>query len=105
MLLLVLLRLARFSKLSALLLCSQAHTYRHRFCEKAMTKGEYVDKGEELGLFKFGGSTVTVAFEKDRIQFDWDLEHWSQGQIMVDVEVGMSMGSATTPEGKKQVKA
>lgn len=81
------------------MLCSYGCTYdAYRFCEKAMATGQYIEKGEELGLFKFGGSTITVVFEKDRIQFDWDLEHWSQDRIMVDVEVGMSMGSATGPD-------
>lgn len=57
-----------------------------------MTTGQHVSKGEELGLFKFGGSMLTVAFEQGRIKFDSDLERWSLGQIMVDVEVGTSMG-------------
>ena len=66
-----------------------------------MTRGQYFEKGEELGLFKFGGSTITVVFEKDRIQFDWDLERWSRDQIMADVEVGMSMGSAMGSDKKQ----
>lgn len=48
-----------------------------------MTTGQHVSKGEELGLFKFGGSMLTVAFEQGRIKFDSDLERWSLGQIMV----------------------
>lgn len=46
-----------------------------------------------------------MVFEKDRIQFDWDLENWSREEIMVDVEVGMSMGSATVPGSKKQASS
>ena len=49
-------------------------------------------KGDEIGLFQFGGSSIIVAFEKGRIQLDEDLEKLSHQRIMVDVEVGMSMG-------------
>ncbi|KMU80113.1 phosphatidylserine decarboxylase proenzyme [Coccidioides immitis RMSCC 3703] len=55
--------------------------------------GHLVRKGEEVGLFQFGGSSIIVAFEKGRIEFDDDLATMSRRQIMVDVEVGMSMGS------------
>lgn len=71
------------------------------FNDKAMTAGEHINKGEELGLFKFGGSTVMVAFEQGRIKFDADLERWSHDQIMVDVEVGMSMGTAVQSNEKQ----
>ncbi|MFA5973019.1 MAG: phosphatidylserine decarboxylase [Lentimicrobiaceae bacterium] len=36
-------------------------------------KGSYVNKGEEKGYFKFGGSTVVLLFEKSKIQVDKDL--------------------------------
>jgi phosphatidylserine decarboxylase len=35
--------------------------------------GEQVVKGEEKGYFAFGGSSVVMLFEKDRMQFDTDL--------------------------------
>lgn len=56
--------------------------------------GTDVKKGDEIGLFQFGGSSIIVAFEKDRIQFDEDLLSVSRKRIMVDVEVGMSLGTA-----------
>ncbi|KAH7350565.1 phosphatidylserine decarboxylase-domain-containing protein [Rhexocercosporidium sp. MPI-PUGE-AT-0058] len=59
-------------------------------------EGADVKKGEEIGLFKFGGSSIIVAFEKDRIRFDEDLLSVSQQRIMVDVEVGMSLGTASS---------
>ncbi|KAB8260994.1 phosphatidylserine decarboxylase-domain-containing protein [Aspergillus pseudonomiae] len=55
-------------------------------------EGHHVKKGDEIGLFQFGGSSIIVAFEKGRIQLDEDLEKLSHQRIMVDVEVGMSMG-------------
>lgn len=36
-------------------------------------KGTTVKKGEEKGYFKFGGSTVVLLFEKDKIKIDEDL--------------------------------
>jgi len=62
--------------------------------EKCMQKGAQIKKGEEVGIFEFGGSSIIVAFEKGRIVWDDDLLHWSRKAIMVDVEVGMRMGQA-----------
>lgn len=36
-------------------------------------QGNYVKKGEEKGFFKFGGSTVVLLFEKNKIRIDKDL--------------------------------
>jgi phosphatidylserine decarboxylase len=36
-------------------------------------KGSIVNKGEEKGYFKFGGSTVVLLFEKSKIRIDKDL--------------------------------
>ncbi len=36
-------------------------------------KGSSVNKGEEKGYFKFGGSTIVLLFEKNRIHIDEDL--------------------------------
>jgi phosphatidylserine decarboxylase len=36
-------------------------------------KGSFVNKGEEKGYFKFGGSTVVLLFEKNKIHIDEDL--------------------------------
>lgn len=54
-----------------------------------------VEKGEEVGLFEFGGSSVVVAFEPGRIAFDEDLKESSGNLIEMDVEMGMSLGKAT----------
>ena len=35
--------------------------------------GNFVNKGDEKGYFKFGGSTVVLLFEKDKIRIDDDL--------------------------------
>ena len=36
-------------------------------------RGNFVKKGEEKGYFKFGGSTVVLLFEKNKIRIDGDL--------------------------------
>jgi phosphatidylserine decarboxylase len=65
-----------------------------RINEKFQEAGTEVKKGEEIGLFQFGGSSIIVAFESGRIQFDEDLLSVSRRRIMMDVEVGMSLGTA-----------
>lgn len=43
--------------------------------------GEHVARAEELGYFKFGGSTLLVLFEPDTMKFDDDLVDNSQGAL------------------------
>ncbi|KAL9126120.1 MAG: hypothetical protein Q9217_004781 [Psora testacea] len=68
--------------------------------EKWQKAGAKIGKGEELGIFQFGGSSIVVVFEKGRITFDEDLLSMSKRAIAVDVDVGMSLGKATTTAGK-----
>ena len=68
-----------------------------RIHEKFHTPGTTIQKGDELGLFQFGGSSIIVAFQKDRVKFDQDLLDCSSACIQVSVEVGMSLGEATRP--------
>lgn len=56
--------------------------------------GATIKKGDELGYFQFGGSSIVVAFQNGRIAFDQDLIDLSQQRIQVSVEVGMSLGRA-----------
>ncbi|GAM34112.1 hypothetical protein TCE0_015f01481 [Talaromyces pinophilus] len=65
--------------------------------EKWQKMGSYINKGDELGMFQFGGSSIVVAFEKARIEFDKDLLDVSKAAIAMDVEVGMSLGKAVKP--------
>ena len=66
--------------------------------EQYQTPGANVGKGDELGFFEFGGSSIVVAFEKGRIVFDQDLVVHSESAVEVDVEVGMSLGRAINKE-------
>ncbi|KKZ61498.1 phosphatidylserine decarboxylase [[Emmonsia] crescens] len=54
--------------------------------------GEKVARGEELGYFKFGGSTLLVLFEPGKICHDSDLVGNSLGALETLVRVGMSIG-------------
>ncbi|KAL6240233.1 hypothetical protein RBB50_012870 [Rhinocladiella similis] len=66
-----------------------------KFHENICGEGSRVVKGEELGWFEFGGSSILVVFESGRIHFDSDLIEASEHVITVNVEVGMKRGSAT----------
>jgi len=57
-------------------------------------EGKSYKKGDELGYFAFGGSTVLVIFQKGRIVFDEDLLANSQRPIETLVKVGTSLGTA-----------
>jgi len=57
--------------------------------------GANVHKGEELGYFAFGGSTVIVLFQKDRIVLDIDLVNNSKQPIETYVQVGHRLGHAS----------
>ncbi|KAK4191559.1 phosphatidylserine decarboxylase-domain-containing protein [Podospora australis] len=70
------------------------------------TAGEEVKRGEELGYFKFGGSTLVVLFETGKMVFDTDLVDNSNGALETLVRVGMSVGHAPsepqwTPDMRK----
>jgi phosphatidylserine decarboxylase len=65
-----------------------------RIHDQWQTAGNEIQKGEELGIFQFGGSSIIVAFQSGRISFDEDLLSLSKEAIAVDVEVGMSLGRA-----------
>ncbi|KAL4966009.1 putative phosphatidylserine decarboxylase Psd2 [Aspergillus stella-maris] len=54
--------------------------------------GEKVSRAEELGYFKFGGSTILVLFEDGKMNFDSDLVDNSKGALETLVRVGMSVG-------------
>ncbi|CAG8186634.1 unnamed protein product [Penicillium salamii] len=54
--------------------------------------GEKVSRAEELGYFKFGGSTLLVLFEDGKVNFDKDLVDNSKGPLETLIRVGMSVG-------------
>ncbi|KKA30642.1 hypothetical protein TD95_004215 [Thielaviopsis punctulata] len=54
--------------------------------------GEQVKRADELGYFKFGGSTILCLFEPGKIQFDDDLSDNSASALETLVRAGMSIG-------------
>ena len=56
--------------------------------------GRAVAKGEEKGLFKFGGSCVVTIFQPGKIRFDADLVQHSAGNLEVYAKMGESLGVA-----------
>ena len=53
-----------------------------------------VKKGEELGYFSFGGSSVLTLFEKDRLRISEDVQQHSQANIETYAKMGEEMGRA-----------
>ncbi|KAF8826105.1 hypothetical protein HHX47_DHR6000719 [Lentinula edodes] len=63
---------------------------------KGAEKGAEVRRGEELGYFAYGGSTVIALFPKGVVEFDQDLVKNSEEPIETLVKVGSSLGTTPT---------
>ncbi|KAF9005969.1 phosphatidylserine decarboxylase-domain-containing protein [Cyathus striatus] len=61
-------------------------------------KGKDIKRGEELGYFAYGGSTVVAIFPQGVIEFDQDLKTNSQKPIETLVKVGYSIGKTPYPK-------
>ncbi len=57
--------------------------------------GRAVAKGEEKGLFKFGGSCVVTIFQPGRIRLDADLVEQTAAGLEVYARMGERLGEAT----------
>ncbi|KJR81164.1 phosphatidylserine decarboxylase [Sporothrix schenckii 1099-18] len=67
-------------------------------------EGEQVKRAEELGYFKFGGSTLVLLFEEGRMKFDDDLVENSSGALETLIRVGMSVGhSPNEPQWRQDM--
>lgn len=55
-------------------------------------EGDKVKRAEELGYFKFGGSTILLLFEPGKMRFDGDLVDNSSSALETLIRVGMSVG-------------
>ena len=71
--------------------------------ESSVVEGAALKKGDLLGGFAFGGSTVIVCFQKGAVVFDKDLLESSQKCLETIVRFGMSIGTATRAAGLAQV--
>jgi phosphatidylserine decarboxylase len=61
---------------------------------QTFTPGRAATKGEEKGLFKFGGSCVVTLFQKNRIRLDADLVKHSAEGLEVYAKMGDRLGEA-----------
>ncbi|KZT02970.1 uncharacterized protein LAESUDRAFT_660698, partial [Laetiporus sulphureus 93-53] len=57
-------------------------------------QGRSVSRGDELGYFAYGGSTVVVLFPPGLIEFDQDLQHFSAESVETYVKVRGCLGRA-----------
>jgi len=64
-------------------------------------EGKMLEKGTLNGYFKFGGSTVLVLFQKNRIKFRQELLNNSKDNIESLIKCGSYIGSATKVAAKK----
>ena len=55
-------------------------------------RSDRVEKMQEKGYFKFGGSTIILVFEKGRIAFAEDLLQNSKGSYETLIQVGQELG-------------
>ncbi|EIE18258.1 phosphatidylserine decarboxylase like protein [Coccomyxa subellipsoidea C-169] len=58
-------------------------------------EGQQVTKGQELGYFSYGGSTVITVFQRGAIKYDADLQANSRKATETLVHMGSSLGVAT----------
>ena len=56
--------------------------------------GAHIRRGDELGYFKFGGSTVVLILDTARVRLDQDLLVNSESCVETLVEMGMRVGRA-----------
>ena len=56
------------------------------------TPDSEIKKGDEKGYFSFGGSTLVLLFEKDKITFDQDLLQNTQKGLETAIKMGESIG-------------
>ncbi|KAI1641273.1 phosphatidylserine decarboxylase-domain-containing protein [Biscogniauxia mediterranea] len=69
-------------------------------------EGDQVKRAEELGYFKFGGSTIVVLFEEGKMVYDDDLVDNSSSALETLLRAGMSVGHSPhvpqfTPDARK----
>ncbi|KDR80563.1 hypothetical protein GALMADRAFT_222161 [Galerina marginata CBS 339.88] len=60
-------------------------------------KGTILKRGDELGYFAYGGSTIVIVFPKEIVEFDADLVSNSEKPIETLVKVGYSIGKVLAP--------
>jgi phosphatidylserine decarboxylase len=52
----------------------------------------FVNKGDEMGYFAFGGSTVLMLVDRDRVKIDSDILKNTKNKIETAVQMGEKIG-------------
>ncbi|RSH92293.1 hypothetical protein EHS25_008708 [Saitozyma podzolica] len=65
----------------------------------SVEEGQLVERGDELGYFAFGGSTIVCLFEKGAVQWDEDLLGNGRAAIETLVRMGMGIGRSKRGNG------
>ncbi|CAM4748305.1 unnamed protein product [Rotaria magnacalcarata] len=63
---------------------------------------QQINKGDELGYFAYGGSTIVVAFKAGMIKWDDDLRHNSDNSMETLVRMGEQIGQRRTDEERQE---
>ncbi len=77
-----------FVEVGATFVGSIKQTFKENSCIK---------KGEEKGFFEFGGSSVIMLFEKNRVEFEKDLKLYSKQGLEVRALFGQRLGKVFQP--------
>jgi phosphatidylserine decarboxylase len=65
-------------------------------CEITVYDGQKVQKGDEIGMFHFGGSTHCLLFQPD-VKIDFDLHGQTPGLHSHNITVNSRIASLTAP--------
>jgi phosphatidylserine decarboxylase len=60
---------------------------------KTYTANQPLNKGDEMGYFAFGGSTIVVLIDKDKIKIDEDILNNTKNRIETFVKMGEKIGN------------
>ncbi|UJR28392.1 hypothetical protein I4U23_009633 [Adineta vaga] len=66
-----------------------------------VTPCQTIEKGDELGYFAYGGSTVVIVFKAGMIKWDDDLHHNSKNSMETLVRMGERIGQRTSEEERR----
>ena len=58
-------------------------------------EGDGVRRGDPVGYFAFGGSTIVALFEPGKVKFDEDLVNNSKASLETLIRMGSRIGRAT----------
>lgn len=63
-----------------------------------VNEGDKVTKGQDMGYFSYGGSTVILLFPEEMgVEFDEDISNWSKESFETILEVGQGIARAKAP--------